>query len=185
MNYTDQAAVQNYLLTSIDGTFTAQLTEWIAAQSRFMDTYCARTLVDTEATTRLFDGDGSNTLMIDEMHSISEITVSDVVKTPYQYPANSSRKTSLVLDLDYFTRGYQNVAVTGIFAQYKDLADAPEIKFACTVLVAGIVNANKKQNDDIASEKIGQYSVSYKTDEQRNDFKRAMMILDNHRRLTF
>lgn len=184
MQYTDKAAVQNYSLTNIAGTFDTQLTAWITAMSRHMDTYCGRTLVEDAPETRKFDGSGRDTLVIDEVHAITAVTVDGTTVTPVQYPANGSRKYRLVLPRQYWTPGLQNVEVTGIFARYA--TTVPEdIKFACTVLVAGIVNAANRQDEAIESERIGQYAVTYRTPAERADFKRAKEIMDLHRRIAF
>jgi len=183
MLYTDKTAVQNYVLTNIDASFNAQVTEWITAMSRFMDRYTGRTLVEDTADTRVFDGNGERELVIDEVCDITAVTVGGTTITPYEYPANSAAKYRLELDTDVFTRGKQNVAVTGHFGHYTALPD--DIKFACTVLVAGIVQNSNNQDAGVKSEKVGQYSVTYHDEGQRADFKRAMTILDLHKRLSF
>lgn len=183
MEYTDEAAVENYLQTDIDSAFSSQISEWIEGMSRMMDSYCGRTLVSSTPSTRKFDGNGRMEMLIDEAHSITEVQVDDAVVTPLQYPANKSPKYQLVFETDVFTKGRQNVEVTGIFAKYTTVP--ADLKFACTVLVAGIVNANKNQNADVKSERIGQYTVTYQDEQQRADFKRAMTILDLNKRLVF
>jgi len=183
MIYTDKTAVQNYTLTNIDVTFDTQLTAWITAMSRYMDNYCGCTLVDTGSSTRLFDGNGAEEMKIDDVLSITLVTVDAVTVTPLAYPANSARKYLLSLDNQTFTAGRQNVAVTGIFALFSTLPE--DIKFACTVLVAGIVNQSNKQTDGIKSEKVGEYQVTYKDEKERADYARAMSILDTYRKIAF
>jgi hypothetical protein len=183
MPYTDKTAVQNYSLTNIDGAFDVQLTAWITAMSRFMDQYTGRTLVQDTATTRMYDGNVDAELKIDDVNAITEVTVDDVVITPYTYPANSARKYLLRLQDDYFPIGMQNVAVTGKFGYFTALPE--DIKFACTVLVVGIVNQSNKQTDGIASEKVGEYQVSYRTEKERADYSRAMQILDGYKVISF
>lgn len=186
MNYTDKTAVQNYTLTNINVTLDSQLTEWIAAMSRFMDKYTGRTLVaEASPETRKYDGSGTDSLSIDDAHSITTVTVDGTAVTPVQYPANKPRKYRLALPNTLWITGLQNVEVTGLFGYHVDLDDAPELKFACTVLVAGIVNAANRQDEGVKSEKIGNYSVVYKTDDERSDYKRAMAILDGYRKIAF
>lgn len=183
MDYTDRTAVLNYLTVSVDAAFNSQIDEWIGGMSRFMDQYCGRTLVSETPSTHKFDGNGRTELVIDEVNSISAVRVSDTVVTPLQYPANTNPKYKLVFERDVFTVGRQNVEVDGIFAKFAALPE--DLKFACTVLVAGIVNQNKNQNLDVKSERIGQYTVTYKDEEHRADIKRAMQILDLHKRVAF
>lgn len=181
--YTDKPSIQNYTLTNIDNSFDSQLNEWIAAMSRYIDDYCGETILATAPTTRLYDGTGEQTLKIDGAYSISAVTVSDVTVTPYFYPANNPRKYLLDLDRDTFAVGKQNVSVTGIFGRFTTLP--ADIKYACTVLVAGIVNHSNKQTDGIKSEKVGEYQVTYKDEKERADYDRAMKILDAHRKVVF
>lgn len=183
MIYTDKTAIQNYLLRTIDASFDTQLTAWITAMSRFMDTYCNCTLVETTPSVRLYDGTGDHELKIDDVYSITAVSVDSVVLTPYFYPANTSRKYVLSFDSDTFTAGRQNVSVAGIFGRFNALPE--DIKYACTVLVAGIVNQSNKQTDGIKSEKIGEYTVTYKDEKERADYARAMVILDSYRKITF
>lgn len=183
MNYTTVVDIENYLRTEIVSGFEPQIASWIGAMSRFMDQYTGRTLVSTTPETRKFDGNGRTELFIDEVNTITEVRVGDTVVTPYQYPSNTLHKWQLAMDWNVFTMGRQNVEVDGIFAKFNSLPD--DIKFACTVLTAGIVNQNKNQNMDVQSERIGQYQVTYKDEQHRSDIKRAMQILDLHRRLSF
>jgi len=143
MNYCSRTDVTNYLLTTIDSGFNSTVDGWIGSMSRFMDQYCGRTLVAESETTRKFDGNGRSELVIDEVNTISEVRVGGTIVTPLQYPANWDPKHKLLLETNIFTAGRQNVEVDGIFAKYTTLPD--DLKFACTVLVAGIVNQNKNQ----------------------------------------
>lgn len=183
MPYTDQTSVENYLLTSIDVAFASQLADWIDAMSRHMDQYCGRVLVNNTPTTRVYDGTGVGELVIDDVNIISAVTIDGVAITPLAYPANSACKRVLRLDGDIFTAGMQNVSVTGTFARFTVLP--ADLKFACTVLVAGIVNQSNKQTDGVKSETVGEYSVTYKTDQERADYVRAMRILDTYRKISF
>lgn len=183
MIYTDQASVENYLQTSIDASFASQFASWAGAMSRFMDGYSGRLLVDTVATTRVYDGNGMCDLTIDDVYDISAVTVDGVTVSPFTYPANSTRKNFIKLASDRFTAGNQNVSVTGIFGRFKVLPD--DIKYACTVLVAGVINQTNKQTDGVKSEKIGEYTITYKDDKERADYDRAIQILNTYRKIAF
>lgn len=186
MIYSDKTAVQNYLLTTIDASFDGQLNAWIAAVSQYMDTYTGRELVaPATAETRKYDGNNADELMIDHAHVITAVTVDGVTVTPLQYPSNKPRKNRLVLPGTLFITGLQNVEVTARFGYYASLIDAPAIQFAATVLVAGILTQVENQDGNVQSEKIGQYTVSYKTGEQEAQYKAAMATLDAHRAISF
>lgn len=184
MNYTDKTAIQNYTLTNINVLLDTQLTEWIDGMSRFMDNHCGITLVGVApVVTRVYDGNGEGDLKIDSAYGITTVTVDGTAVTPLKYPSNSPRTYVLRLPGGAFTVGMQNVSVTGIFGRFNALP--ADLKFACTVLVAGIVNQSNKQTDGIKSEKVGEYQVTYKDEKERADFARAMQILDNYKKVVF
>lgn len=182
MNYTTKIAVQNYLKRNIDTGFDAQLNAYIAAMSRFADTFCSQTLVAETATARKYDGNGLQELHIDDVYDVTEVTANDVVISPLLYPANSPKKHRLLLTTTAFPHGFQNIEVTGKFGRFTSLP--PDLEFAVTVLVAGIVNQVDKQTEGIKSEKIGEYQVTY-TDGQRHDYEQAMAILKSYRPIIF
>ncbi len=183
MNYTTKQEVQNYLKRNIDAAFDTQLTTYIEAMSRYADNFCGQTLVAETETTRLYDGNNRNELPIDDVHDITAVTIDGTTVTPFQYPANRSRKNLLTFRYDYFIAGNQNVAVTGKFGRLTALP--ADLKFAVTVLVAGIMNQVDKQTDGIKSEKVGEYQVVYKDDKERTDYLMAMGILKNYQTIAF
>lgn len=183
MNYTDKQAVQNYIKRNIDAAFDTQLNAYIEAMSRFADGYCSCTLVAETETTRKYDGNGDSVLEIDGAYDITAVTVDGATVTPLKYPANSERTTSLELMYDTFSRGRQNVHVTATFGRFTELP--ADLKFAVTVLVAGVVNRIDKQTDSIKSEKVGEYQVTYKDEKERADYTQAMNILKMYRPITF
>lgn len=181
MDYTNLATIQRYLLIQIDSSQTGQVESWIGAMSRFIDKRTNRVFGTATETTRKYDGSGWNTLIVDDLYDLATVTVDDTAKTVFEYPANETPTTTLKLDGERFNKGMQNVEVTAKFA-YGSIPD--DIQHACTVFVAGIVNAQTNQEGEIKSEKIGDYQVTYKDEKQKSDFEMAMATLRNYRRHT-
>lgn len=181
MNYTSLAALQRYLLIEIDSSFSGQVESWIGAMSRYIDKKTNRVFGTATETTRKYDGSGWNTLIVDDLYDLGTVTVDDTSKTVFAYPANAVPTTTLKLDGERFNRGMQNVEVTAKFA-YGSIPD--DVAHACTVFVAGIINAQTNQDGEIKSEKIGDYTVTYKDDTQKSDFEMAMATLNQYRRHT-
>lgn len=181
--YTDKTAVQNYTLTNIDASFDTQLTAYIAAMSEFANTRAGYPIYRTAPSTNTYDGNGESHLPISPVVSITEVQVDGAVVTPLQAPYNASYKTELILPGQCFTNDYANVTVTGIHAFSATLPE--KIKWAVTVLVAGIVNQVNNQTEGVQSEKIGEYQVSYKDQAQRADYTLALKIIDSYRRVMF
>lgn len=181
--YTDKETVQKYLLTNIDDAFDAQLAEWIRAMSQYIDDQVGYPVFTDEETTRLYDGNEQRCQLINPVHTITEITLDDEVIAPTQAPYNNPVKRELILAGRYFTQGIANLAVTGVHSLKAELPDV--IKTACTILVAGIVNQSNNQTEGVKSEKIGNYSVTYASDEEQKMYKWAMGVIASYRPINF
>jgi len=183
--YTTKEAVENWLLKDIDDAFDTQLTEWIVAMSRFADDLTKRDLMRDEEETYKYDGDGTSLLLIKDCHDITSVTVDGTTVTPLEYPANKPYTSRIVLQNGLkFTKGNQNVLVTAKHGVYDSLDDLPaNIKHAVTVLVGGICNTQILGIKKGATEKIGEYSITYATEEQRADYKNALSALSSYRRI--
>lgn len=181
--YTDKTAIQNYLLKNIDATFDSQLTAWITAMTEYADDLAGYPLYRSALTSRLYDGNGQSGLIISPVIGITAVTVDSVTVTPVAYPLNSDPKTWLLLRNNAFTNGYANVSVTGQHCLYATLPE--KIKWAVTVLVAGIVNQSNNQSEGVQSEKIGEYQVTYRDEKERGDYARALDVLKAQRRIAF
>ncbi|MBA4306993.1 MAG: hypothetical protein C0429_09690 [Sphingopyxis sp.] len=184
--YTTKTAVQNYLLTNINASFDTQLTAYIEAMSDFIDRRAGYPIFVEDETTRLYDGSGATAQLISPVHTITEVLVDTVEPSDtilLKYPYNSDIKTQLTLKSGIFTDDLANVSVTGKHCLAVTLPE--KIKWACTVLVAGIVNQVNNQTEGVQSEKVGEYQVSYRDSKERNDYKLALEIIDSYRRITF
>lgn len=200
--YTTKTAVENYILQDIDSSFDSQLDAWIAGIEKVIDQYTGRNFkADSAESARVFDGDGSSELLIDECVAITKVEVgedsyggsfSEIAATGseryFTYPANAAVKGvpfhKLVLNSRRWPEGMQNNRVT---AKWGYSTTPPEdIQFAACVFVAGVLNQHRQGGEEIKSESIGGYSVTYNTDAENNswaDFERAKQILDSYKRL--
>lgn len=190
MAITDKTALQNYLLTTIDASFDSQIAEWIRAVEAHMNKKTDRILIASDTPAVYYydvPTDCSGKLRIDEFVSISEVkdVDSDTVIAAdeiYYYPSNAG----YINRLDYpngFTRGVRKIKVTGIRGRYTQGTLPDDLKFAATVLLAEIVNFGNTSVGEVKSETIGRYGVTYATDGQKVDLKRADDILWSYRRI--
>lgn len=187
IEYTTKEAVENYILKTIDDGFDAQLTEWIKAMSNYIESITKRRIYRATPETYKYDGDGSALMVISDVNTITEVKVDDTVMvlgTDYfTYPQNKGYTSRIVLNGWRFTKGFQNVSVTGKQAMSATLPS--DIKFACTVLVAGIINNQLFNDKKGTTERIGGYSVTYKDDKGVEDLTEAKNILSRYTRITF
>lgn len=195
--YTDKATIQNYLLVNIDSSFDTQIDEWILAVQNWIETYTGRKFIQETATTKLYDGDGSIELIVNDIITISKFEILDEdgnveatfddVLFYYLDPPNDIPKTRIVINkfnapLPYFPKGKQNIKVTGTFG-YAAAVPA-EIKLAATQLVAGIImDGNYDVGKEIQSERLGEYSITYQAISEQADRLGVKDILDRYRNI--
>ena len=190
--YTSKEAVENYMLIDIDDSFDEQVNEWIETVEQYIDHETDRDFSvaedeSGEGEERKYDGDLTCELFIDpamEITSIKLSPTSDALTEDkyFLYPANKTPKNKVVLNGLRFPRGHQNILIAGRFG-YEEVPK--DIKFAATVLVAGIINFAWQSEGEVQSMTIGRYSVTYKSDKEVNDFARVQEILKQNKRYTF
>lgn len=183
MEYTTSTAVKNYLQTEIASGLNSQITDYIQAISEFVDNEIGYPLYSTIETTRKYDGSGTGLLDVDPVHTITEVTVDGSVVSPVELPYNEDVKEQLRLSTGTFGASDAGVEVTGIFSKSKTLPKS--ITHAVTILVGLIVRQLKDQSDGIQSEKIGDYTVSFKSEKDRLDYELAMKIIDGYKPIVF
>lgn len=200
--YTTETKIENFILQNIDASFSAQLDAWIEGIENYIDQYTGRNFIaDSAASARLYDGDGEQDIIIDDCVEVETVevgeddyggtfsTVSSSGSDRYFLePINANVKsipyTKVILRARYWPKGLQNNRIT---AKWGYSAAVPaDIEFAATVLVGGICNAQRQGGDEIKSEKIGNYQVTYNTENGQNSFadlKRALQILDTYKKI--
>ncbi len=186
--YTTKTQIENYGLITIDASFDDQIDDWISSIEAFIDNFTGRSFVaGSVEEERLFDGDGSDTLLIDDALLITAIEFSDEELDEdavwYEYPANDFPKTKIVY-AGIFPLGNQNIKIIGTFGFSTEAPD--DIQLAATVLVTGIITYGKAAGKgDVRSKTIGRYTVAYSTAKGWQDFNRAMGILNGYKRFSF
>jgi len=190
--YTAKIAIENYLLTNIDSSFDTQIDTWIEAVEKYIENYTGRIFIaDTEATEKKYDGDGEDTIFVDDFISLISVYLgttlldseTDDPDDPdyYQYPANTEYKNKLEVIGGVFSEGHKNVKIT---AKWGYSATVPEdIKHAATIIVAGIINASNKSVKSVRSETTGRYTIQYSNEKGWNDYAEAIKILNLYRKL--
>ena len=188
-DYTTKTAVENYLLIDIDASFDEQIIEWQEVVEQYIDHATSRdfSVAGETATDRVYDGDGTDTLVIDpakEVVSVKMSATSDALATTQYvlYPANKTVKNKIKLLHQDFHKGNQNIVVNAKFG-YEEVPK--DIRFVATVLLAGIINTQWQSEGEVQSMTIGRYQVTYKSDQQISDFNKVEEILDYNKKYTF
>lgn len=189
--YTNKEAIENYMLIDIDDQFDDQVDEWIQGAEEYIDNVTNRdfALVEEEAVAedRTFDGDGTNTIDIDGCTEIEEIRFSEdgdpIDEDQYVLlPVRSDTITKIKLKYIRFPKGTQNIYVK---AKWGYASIPKSIKFAATVIVAGIINNAWQSESEIQSMTIGRYSVSYKNKKEVNDIEQVQESLGMYKKYQF
>jgi len=190
--YTTKTALENYTLQTIDASFVSQITAWIESVEKFIDLRTGRNFIaDAVASEKKYDGDGSVEILVDDFIELTKLEVGELEATritvdsdDYRiYPSNELPKRKIHLKNGYFTTGGQNIIIT---AKWGYAEECPaDITLAATTLLAGVTGYSDDSKGKVKSESVGQYSVSYKTDQGWQDFKRAIMILDSYKKFHF
>jgi len=201
--YTTIEEVENYIGYDIDASFVSQVESWIEYVSDYIDKMTGRTFI-AEQETRYYEVKEERDITIDGSYgSPRELVVDDIANTSKSgivlkidgneissdcfnlYPANSTPKIRIVLTEESgleFTVGEQNIEVQALFG-YSETVPAP-IKFAATVLTAGIIQNNLSVEGELKSVTLGRYSATFKDEKQINDFENAKEILDLYTKKT-
>lgn len=198
--YTTAQKVKD-LIPSTVSTSDATIEGWIEGVEDMIGEMTNRVFIaDTNANPRLYDGDNTNTLIIEDAVEITKVEVGvdsyggnflEIDETGadkyFTEPANARKKdkpiTMIKLNARHFPEGTQNNRIT---AKWGYSVDVPkDIEFATSVIVVGIVNKyENSEGGDIKSEDIGNYSVSYDTKGGNDwgDFERALDTIKQYKR---
>lgn len=179
--YTDKTSVEEYLIKNIDVSYNSQVDMWIVAMSRYIDRFCNRTIFRETEETFKYDGDGSEILHIGDCIDPT-VKIGDQDIEVVTYPSNKPYASRIVRkDGARWPKGLQNVEVTGVQAMNLYLPD--DIKYACTILVAGIVRDQLFGEKSGTSEKIDGYSITYNSERDKSDIATAMKVLSGYKRI--
>lgn len=178
--YATVEQVMNYLLLEVDSSFAPQIEEWIEQSSKEIERITNRVFeADSTSSTRVFDGNRKSILPIDDCIEIESVDIDGRSIDVLNYPANKLPITSIYYE-GGFDSGRQNISIE---AKWGYSEEPPEdIVFACVVMTAGTVQANLAGLNDLKSEKIGNYQVTYKDDKQFDNIQRVKSILSLYKR---
>ncbi len=193
--YTSETKLETYLNDTIA---TGAADDAIAAAEKIIDEYTGRNFkADAAASARLFDGDGSQELLIDDCVEITKVEVgsneygdsfTEVLATGsaryIKLPANNSAlgvpiRKLLSISL-LFIEGVQNHRITAKWGY--SIAAPADIVMAATILAAFIYTDGR--DDGMKSESIGAYSISYlEGNDLADELLKVKKILDNYRKI--
>jgi hypothetical protein len=200
--YTSLTEVENYLLIDVDDSFQDQVESWIEYMTEYIEQETGRVFeADSEASEKTFEVKDRRELSVGgAVAAVKELLINECAGTGVTklvidddeidegdyllYPMNEDPKTRIVLTSDSglsFTEDEQNIVVTAHWGYSSEVPS--DIKFVCTVLVAGIINNSWSHEGELASITMGRYSASFKTESQVKDFETAKEILKKYKKI--
>ena len=196
--YTTELKIEHYL-----GGITIPAGEadfYIESAEAMIDQFTERNFVaDAVAEARIYSGDGSNTLMIDDCVEVTIVSrgqdqygdSSEVItaggasgyrKMPVNYSEKNLPITMLHLRNKRWVRGFQNNTITAKWGY--SIAAPADIAMATTIIAAMLYQYNRNgASGNIKSEKIGNYAISYKDDKELIELGKVKAILLRYRKI--
>ena len=194
--YTTEAKVNTFLNTTVTA---GVLDDIILAVQKFIEEYTGRNFkADSEASARLYDGNDSQELVIDDCIEVSTVEVGNnnygdtftTIGTSgtdryYTLPNNNDvdgvpiRK--LHLRSRTFLSGFQNHRITAKWGYSENVPD--DVSHVATVLVSSIYKFGRSGAvGGVKTRKIDKYTITFGNDNDLAEFNRALEILDNYKK---
>lgn len=201
MAYILKSDIQNYLMIDISSTFDTVISNWISAAEAYIENYTGRTFEKETAVSKLYDGDGTDELLVNDLLTLTKIeildedgdvdyTIDDTTEY-YLYPAPTTPftrpYTSIVLNIynapvTKFLKGRQNIKVTGNFG-YADTVPQ-DIKMVAVKIVSGFIEENNLDiTGEITAERLGEYSITLQDVSEMANHLSLNSILDKYRKI--
>lgn len=181
MRYTTKEQVEKY----VGETITANIDLYIKASSDFIENYTGRKFYKSDEEVRYYDGNNKTELVIDPAISIVSVEMSSDERATYEdveyiiIPYNELPIMRLAIVNNRFISSRKSIKVTGRFGYSECPPD--DIKLMATILSASMYKG--KSSAEIASEKIGDYSVSFENEEGITDLSNIKKMLNKYKKL--
>lgn len=176
--YTNETAIENYLLIDIDASLSSTVTEWIKAISNYIDSYCGRPegFDSGAATVQYYDGTGISEIKIENNTEVTAVEIIEVNGTDTEYtltegenndyityPYNRLPIYKLIMtansQVGAFLSGRKRIKITAKWGQ--SVSVPLEIKLAATQMVSAMAVEKGLHGGPLEAEALGDYSVKY------------------------
>lgn len=189
--------IEGYLVINIDEGQYNQVNAWLEAVSRKMDTVANRVLVapaigsGEDYEEKYYDGNNKGFISIDDCQEIIKIqegdsygdNLVDIESSNFiTYPRKSPFRR-IIRKSGAFIKGMQNVRVEGRFGFFDEVPG--DLRFACSVIVAGIITNYNKGPQSVTSERYVDYQVNYDSDKGWADYQEAIATVESYRKIDF
>ena len=181
--YTTIAQIEDYLLTEIAPAFEHRVLSWIEQVSRYIEQETGRVFI-ASASVKKYDGNSKDELFIDEIASLVSIKINGMFISSGDillYPANETPKTRIKLRNGIFNKGEQNIEITANWGY--SISCPLDITLATTIMVAGIINFAGELQDNVKTERLADYSITY-NDPEWKELEKAKQIIQSYTKIS-
>ena len=201
MSYIVKSDIQNYMMITISATFDTVISNWISAAENYIENYTGRTFAKTTGVSKLYDGDGTTELLINDLIALTKVEILDAdgdvsytiddTTEYYLYPSSTTPftrpYTSIVINrenapIPIFLRGRQNIKVTGNFGYADDVPN--DIKMVAVKIVSGFIEEkNLSTAGEVKKERLGEYDVTFQDVSKMANHLSLNQTLDQYRKI--
>lgn len=197
MAYTTSTKVQEYL--NISSVESGPMTDSINAAEEVVNNYTGRNFeADSVASVRKFNGNNTKELPIDDCVEITKVErgldyygddLEEITAGGfdgyYLHPINYSQEGVPIRYIHLRGRiwgeGFGNNQITAKWGY--SVSPPADIVMATTMIAGMMYMANRGgSSGNVKTESIGNYSVTYKTEQEKADIVKARSILDSYKR---
>ena len=183
MKYTTKENIEKHL----GETITENIDLYIDSACRYIDDYTQREFQSGDEEIRYYDGNGKQELIIDPATEISKVEYSldainwaEIADDRWETaPYNKLPIRSIMLKWDVFYPIKRSVRITGKFGWNE--CPPKDIVFCATVLASAMYKG--KSSSEISSERIGDYSVNFESEQGIGDLDSIKKILNIYRKI--
>ena len=183
MKYTTKENIEKHL----GETITENIDLYIDSACRYIDDYTQREFQSGDEEIRYYDGNGKQELIIDPATEVSKVEYSldgitwiEITNDRWETaPYNKLPIRRIMLKWDVFYLIKRSVRITGKFGWSE--CPPKDIVFCATVLASAMYKG--KSSSEISSEKIGDYSVNFESEQGIGDLDSIKKILNIYRKI--
>ncbi len=183
MKYTTKENIEKHL----GETITENIDLYIDSACKYIDDYTQREFQSGDEEIRYYDGNGKQELIIDPATEVSKVEYSldgitwiEIANDRWETaPYNKLPIRRIMLKWDVFYLIKRSVRITGKFGWSE--CPPKDIVFCATVLASAMYKG--KSSSEISSERIGDYSVNFESEQGIGDLDSIKKILNIYRKI--
>lgn len=189
--YITEGDIENFYLQDIDSSYATFISSVIQMVESYIESYTGIDFENAASSTKYFDGNGFDELVIGDFQSITSVTVIDANGNTlhtldadddyWEIPNNEAVKNGIKInptgEISRFPNRARAVKITGVFGYS---APPAEVKVAALRLAKHILDEGLR-GGRVDSESLGSYTIDYAKVDETSDVLGIKDILDHYK----